>query len=201
VARTVGVQRTVGCDHPEELVALGGVLRKEETSELLSLLSETEIVPRSLLLEELDTSESVLSKYIGKMKKVGLVDSQKSGRQKDIRILPLGRKILKLIDSKEITRFFDIVSDLNRILILKAIEKNDGRSTCKVVYQNVKQELTEHGEPEIDKDLLRYHLVRLKKEGQISNHNRVYGLTERGHRTVEILSRICKENRSNGNRS
>lgn len=174
----------------KRVVDLGKVLRREEASELLWNLGKVEIARRKVLLEDAGIRESALSKCIKKMKDVGLVGSEKSGREGKVRILPLGEGIIKIVNSRKLAEFFSIASDLNRILVLEAIHRNNGNSTCKVIYNNVNTELKKYRRPEMDKDLLRYHLKQLRKEEQVEANDRKYTLTPKGSKTIQTLLKI-----------
>jgi len=180
---------------PERLVDISKIMKRKTALAILKRsIDNQSVLPQKELLTKLNVSESVLSKYIKKMKKVGLIDSEKSGRERRVNVLNLGKNLVNSVHSKGLKDFFSIASDLNRILVLESIYKNNGESTCKNISKEVNSYLGRNGKPMMDKDLLRYHLKELRRKDQITNHNRTYELTSEGGRTIKTILKILKTN-------
>ena len=165
------------------------VLVNENVTKMFESIAESGSITRKDLFNNLEVSESTFSGYLSSLESVNLVVLNKKGRCRYLRISPYGRKLSDTIGLPISPRVPRVTSDINRILMLKTVSKEDKGSTFTDVYYNLNRMLEKYRLSEITSALLSYHLRILKEETQITPES-PYRLTSEGKLTLHAIEDI-----------
>lgn len=174
-------------DELTKLVKACQVIKNEKTLEIFGLIEDLNCVSRKQLVNESGFIESPLTKALSKLESADLISSVKTGREKELEISSYGRRITEAMGRPIPLEIPYVLSDVNRIFILEAIDQ-EHRSYDKIFW-GANDLLKKYDMQRINPSLVTYHMRTLKVTNQITAKT-PYRLTPEGKSTVKIVDSI-----------
>ncbi len=157
-------------------------LRNRRVKHLLESLSAVGEASRRDLKKHVKVGDSTLSGYLSALEDSSLVNTTKMGRQVNVQITPLGRRLVDF--RKDLGMFAHIASDRRRVRLMELIAGNGGRGYTEIYYL-LNRLLASAGEHEITTALMGYHLRILRKKSIIQLNSSSYHMSKKGRKLLK----------------